>query len=91
MKPFLILVVFPVMIGFLSELVFRDARKASFAAVVGATAVTCISVQILEPRAAWNWLAAIMVSPITIAIAVTVALYFYSHIGTLPRTVCRDS
>ncbi len=84
MQPLLILVVLPAIVGVCAELVFRDARNASLAAAIGAVAATCIAVQVLAPHAAWNWLAALLVSLLPIAIAVAAALYWYGRSST-PR------
>jgi len=82
MKPFLILVVMPVLIGIASELAFRDARNASLAATIGATLVVCLSVQIFDPSATWTWVAALLVSPLPIAVAVATALFLYGNLQT---------
>ena len=79
MKPFLVLVVMPVLIGIASELAFRDARKASLAATIGTTLAVCLCVQIFDPNAAWTWVAALLVSPLPIAFAVATALFLYGN------------
>jgi len=79
MKPFLILVVMPVLIGIASGLAFRDARNASLAATIGATLAVCLSVKLFDPNAEWTWVAALLVSPLPIAFAVATALFLYGN------------
>jgi cytochrome bd-type quinol oxidase subunit 2 len=83
-KPFLILIAFPGLLGILAEIAFRNARKASLAAVIGTVAMTLASVQVLEPGAAWNWVAALLVSPLPIAISVAFAMFWHGRRGS-PR------
>jgi hypothetical protein len=85
MEPFVVLVVLPVLIGIASELVFRDARKASLAAALGTTSAVCVSVQALDSNAAWTWLAALLVSPLPIAFAVATAMFLYGHLQARRR------
>jgi hypothetical protein len=76
MQPLLVLILLPVLIGVVSELIFRDARKASCAAMLGATLTVLLCVQAGDPGGAWNWLAALLVMPLPIAIALaSVVLY----------------
>jgi hypothetical protein len=86
MSPLLVLVVFPILVGVAAEYVFRDARRATLAAAVGAAAVTCLSIQFLDSTATWSWLAALLVSPLPIAFAVASAIFWYGHLhGRRPR------
>jgi len=78
-KPFLILFAFPVLVRILGETIFRDARKGSLAAALGAIAATFAFVQVLEPRGSWNWIAALLVSPLPMAIAVAVAMFVHGR------------
>jgi hypothetical protein len=79
MKPLVILVVLPVLIGMAAELHFRDARHASFAAAIGAALVVCLGVWVLDPTGTWSWLAAVLVSPLPVAFAVVTVLYLYGR------------
>ncbi|HEY5310497.1 MAG TPA: hypothetical protein VIK97_18415, partial [Casimicrobiaceae bacterium] len=74
MKPLVILVVLPMLVGIAAEMHFRDTRRATLAAALGAALVVGVCVQVLDPSNHWNWLAAILVSPLPIAIAVVAAL-----------------
>jgi hypothetical protein len=82
MKALLILIVLPALVGIAAEWRFRDTRKASLAAALGAMLVVAAGVQALEPAEPWNWIAAMLVSPLSIAIAVVVALYCYGRAQT---------
>jgi uncharacterized membrane protein len=78
-KPLLILFALPVLVGILGEILFRDARKGSLTAAIGAIAATFVFVQLLEPSETWNWIAALLVSPLPMAIAVAVAMYVHGR------------
>jgi predicted Na+-dependent transporter len=69
MQPLLVLILLPVLIGVVSDLVFRDARKASCAALPGVALVVLLCVQAADPDGAWTWLAALLVMPLPIAAA----------------------
>lgn len=91
MQPLLILVVFPILVGIGAGMLFRDARNASLAAVIGSIVVTCLSVQFLAPGATWNWIAALLVSLLPISIAVAAALFWYGRLTTPPRHRRQDA
>ncbi len=77
MEPFLVLVFLPVLIGVVSTALFRDVRTASFAATIAAPTVVYLCFKSMDPDGAWVWLAALLVSPLVIAMAlVTVLLWF---------------
>lgn len=82
MEPVLFLFVLPALAGIMSELIFRDARKASIAAIVGSVLIVCAGINSLDSEQTWNWLATILVLPlpITFALAAVVVLYGRSHI-----------
>jgi hypothetical protein len=79
MKPFVILVVLPVLIGIAAEMHYRDAKHASFAAAIGAALAVLLGVRLLDSEGTWSWLAAVLVSPLPIAFAVVTVLYFYGR------------
>ena len=58
MKALVFLLLLPVLIGFASEMVFRDAR----------------------PAGTWNWIAALLVSPLPMALGVVTVLYCYGRL-----------
>jgi peptidoglycan/LPS O-acetylase OafA/YrhL len=69
MQPFLVLVVLPLLIGLACELVFRNARKASWAAILAVAMVVVLALQAGDPAGTWNWVAALLVMPLPIALA----------------------
>jgi hypothetical protein len=80
MKPLLILVLLPVLIGVVSNTVFRAIRNAAFAAALGAPIVVYVCFKALDPGGTWSWLAALLVSPLVMSMAlVTVLLWFGRH------------
>ena len=76
MQPLLVLVLLPVVIGLACELVFRNARKASWAAIVGVALVIFVGLQAGDPDGTWNWLAALLVMPLPIALALAAVVLF---------------
>jgi hypothetical protein len=80
MKPLLILVLLPVLIGVVSNTLFRAIRSATLAATIGAPVVVLICLRLLDPDGTWSWLAALLVSPLVISMAlVTVLVWFGRH------------
>ncbi|HEX8741034.1 MAG TPA: hypothetical protein VF925_12955 [Casimicrobiaceae bacterium] len=79
MEPFAVLVLLPTLVGIASELVFRDALRASLAAaLVSALAVyTCLDV--LDPGGTWNALAGFLVSPLVMAVSLVAVLTCFGH------------
>jgi hypothetical protein len=76
-KPLLILVFLPVLIGFASTALFHAVRSASFAATIGAPIVVYLCFKALDPDGTWSWLAAFLVAPLVISMSlVTVLLWF---------------
>lgn len=80
MKALVFLLVLPVLIGFVSEMVFRDAKRASFAAAVGSALAVFLGVIVLDPAGTWSWIAALLVSPLPIALGVVTVLYCYGRL-----------
>ena len=80
MRPLLILLVLPVVIGFASEMIFRDTRRASLVAALGSMLAVFLGVFVLDPAAAWNWVAALLVSPLPIAFGVVTVLFCYGRL-----------
>jgi hypothetical protein len=85
MEPLIVLVALPILIGIASELVFRDAKRASLAATLGTAAAICLCVHLLDAHARWSFLAALLVSPLPIACAVATALFLYGHLQEKER------
>jgi len=80
MKALVLLLLLPVLIGFVSEMIFRDARRASFAAALGSALAVFLGVIVLDPAGTWNWIAALLVSPLPIALGVVTVLYCYGRL-----------
>jgi len=69
MEPLIILVLLPVAIGIVAERVFADTTTAALAAAIGTAALVYTSLKLLAPDETWNGLAALLVSPLPIALA----------------------
>lgn len=85
MEPVAVLLVLPVLIGVAAERLFREARYAMLAASLGAALVVALCVKLLDPIGGWSWLAAMMVSPLPIALAVGTALICHGHADSRRR------
>jgi hypothetical protein len=79
MEPLLVLVLLPVLIGIAAELLFRDARNASCAATVGVALVVYLCLRAGDPGGTWNWLAAMLVMPLPIALALAAVVLLYGR------------
>jgi hypothetical protein len=79
MKPLLILVFLPVLIGVISNTLFRAVRSATFAATIGAPIVVFFCLRALDPDGTWSWLAALLVSPLVISMALVTVLLWYGR------------
>ena len=80
MKPLVIILVLPVLIGIASEYYFRDAKKASFVAALGALLCVFVGVTVLDVDGTWNWVAALLLSPLPVAFGVVTVLYCYGRL-----------
>jgi cytochrome bd-type quinol oxidase subunit 2 len=78
-QPLLVLVILPVAIGALAEATFRDAKRASLAAGVCSAIAVAVVVQALDPDAGWSWLAAVLVWPLPVALAIGTVLFWYGR------------
>lgn len=79
MEPLAVLVVLPIVIGVVSELLFRDTAHASLAAAIATTLFLFVCLNLLAPAGLWNWLAVLLVSPLAIASALAAVLILYGH------------
>ena len=80
MKPLVIILVLPVLIGIASEYYFRDTRKASLVAALGSVLVVISGVIVLDPTGTWNWVAALLLAPLPMAFGVVTVLYSYGRL-----------
>ena len=85
MEPLLVLVVLPVLLGVAADLVFREPRKATFAAALATVVIVCAFAQLRGTDAPWTWFAALLVSPLSVAFAVATALFWYGHLQECAR------
>jgi hypothetical protein len=77
MKPIIVLLLLPVLLGVASHFLFRTVKSAACAATISSMLAVCICVRALDPDGSWSWLVALLVSPLVIAMAViTVMLCF---------------
>ena len=74
MKPILILVLLPVLIGVVANTLFRGIRSATFAATLGAPIVVYFCLWALDPDGTWSWLA-----PLVISMALVTVLLWYGR------------
>jgi len=78
-EPLLVLILLPMAVGALAEAVFRDAKRASLVAAVGAAAGVGVAVQALDRNESWSWVAALLVSPLPVALAIATVLFWYGR------------
>ena len=75
----LVLVILPVAVGAIAEAALRDARRASFVAAVATVLVLVVAVQALDRNESWSWVAAVLVSPLQIALAVATVAFWHGR------------
>ena len=79
MEPLVVLILLPMAVGALAEAVFRDAKRASLVAAFGAALGVGLAVQLLDRNESWSWVAALLVSPLPIALAIATVLFWYGR------------
>jgi len=79
LEPIAFLVVLPIVIGIVSELIFRDTTHATLAAALGTAAALAVCMWLLAPPELWTWLALLLVSPLAIASALATVLIVYGR------------
>ena len=79
MQAIVILFVLPLVVGVIAQLIFRDAKRASLAAVAGTLLTLGLCVDALDPVGRWSWVAGLMVSPLPIAVAVAAVLVMHGR------------
>lgn len=79
MEPFLVLVALPVALGAIAEAAFRDAKRASFAAGLGTAIAVALAVHLLDHDRGWGWVAAVLVWPLPVALAIGTVLFWYGR------------
>jgi phosphate/sulfate permease len=78
-EPLVVLILLPMAVGALAEAVFRDAKRASLVAAFGAALGVGLAVQLLDRNESWSWVAALLVSPLPIALAIATVLFWYGR------------
>ena len=91
MEPLVILVFLPFVIGLVSEWLFRDRKRAMFTAAAGTTLAIFFSLRFLDSEGAWNWLAALLVSPLAITFALFAVIVTYGRSQVSKRRHRRDA
>lgn len=79
MEPLVILVFLPLVIGLVSEWVFRDRKRAMLTAAVVTTVALFVCLRFLDSEGTWNWLAALLVSPLAITFALFAVIVTYGR------------
>lgn len=79
MEPLVVLFVLPVLVGVASVAVFRDTTKASCVATFASPLAVLGCLISLDPDGTWNWLAALLVAPLTIAFALATVMFYYGR------------
>lgn len=79
MEPIAVLILLPIVIGIVSELIFRDTTHATLAAAIGTTIALVVCMRLLAPAEMWTWLAILLVSPLAIAAALAAVLVVYGR------------
>lgn len=86
MEPLIVLVVLPVLVGAIAEAIFRDTRKASFAAALACLALTFTCLRLLDPDGDMSWLATLLVSPLALAISLATVLLIFGRARARKRS-----
>jgi hypothetical protein len=79
MKPLLILIFLPVLIGIVANTLFHAITSATFAATIGTPIVVYVCFKALDPDGTWSWLAALLVAPLVISMALVTVLLWYGR------------
>ena len=85
MEPLAILVVLPVTIGIVAERVFARTAHAALAAALASAAVVLSSVTWLAPDERWSSLAALLVSPLPVALSLGTVVVCCGRHARRPR------
>ncbi len=79
MKPLLVLIFLPVLVGIAATVLFRGVKSASLAATISAPTLVYVCLRALDPDETWSWLAAFLVAPLVIALALVTVLLWYGR------------
>jgi ABC-type polysaccharide/polyol phosphate export permease len=86
-EPLIVLFVLPVLIGIVSEVLFRDTTRASCVATFASPLVVYFCLTYRDPDGAWNWLATLLISPLAIALALAAVMVCFgrTHVRRRPQ------
>ncbi len=71
---FLVFFALPILIGVGAKLLIHAIKGASFAAAIAAPLFVLLCIKAFDPDDGWTWLAALLVSPLVMGIAVITVL-----------------
>jgi peptidoglycan/LPS O-acetylase OafA/YrhL len=91
LEPLVVLVFVPFALGLAAEFVFRDRRRAMFAAALATTLAVFAALAWLDHDDSWNWLAALLVSPLAITFALFAVIVSYGRSQTPRRRHGQDA
>jgi hypothetical protein len=74
MQPVIVLLILPFLIGLAARLTFRETSIALLLATLFAPLMVYGCIVALDPYDSWNWLAALLVAPLVVAVAVCTVL-----------------
>jgi hypothetical protein len=83
---FVVFFVLPILIGGGAKLLVHSIRGASFAAAVAAPVSAFLCIRAFDPEDAWTWLAALLVSPLVMALAVITVLLCHRRARAAKRS-----
>lgn len=78
-EPLAVLVLLPILVGAIADAAIRDAKRASFAAAIAAAVAVALVVQTLDRNEGWAWIAAVLVSPLSVALAVATVAFWHGR------------
>ncbi|HVO87951.1 MAG TPA: hypothetical protein VMV45_05385 [Casimicrobiaceae bacterium] len=74
MQPLIVLLFLPCLIGLAARLTFRETSTALLLATLASPLVVYGCIVALNPNDSWNWLAALLVAPLVVAMALSTVL-----------------
>jgi ABC-type polysaccharide/polyol phosphate export permease len=86
-EPLVVLLLLPVLIGIVSEALFRDTTRASCVATFASPLVVYFCITYLDPHGGWNWLATLLIAPLAIALALAAVMVCFgrTHVRRRPH------
>jgi hypothetical protein len=86
-EPLVVLLLLPVLIGIVSEALFRDTTRASCVATFASPLVVYFCITYLDSHGGWNWLATLLIAPLAIALALAAVMVCFgrTHVRRRPH------